>query len=196
VNNGLNDQWLVAARRISPRLLCDLLRFIAPQLFDYFKSLDPFALGGPVSWAGPQPAPVWLDIAREYTERWYHQQQIRDAVGEPGFKEPVYLAPVLATFVRALPQTFQAVDAEHGTTLVFTITGDAGAGWSLRREDQRWVLYSGAASPSQAQVILDQDTAWRAFTKGISRDQALAEAILQGDQGLGLKLFDAVAIIA
>src|SRR5207248_376713 len=119
--NGLNDQWLVAARRISPRLVCDLLRFTAPQLFDYFKSLDPFATGGPVSWAGPEPAPVWLDVAREYTERWYHQQQIRDAVDKPGFKEPMYFAPVLATFVRALPQTFYGVDANPGTTLVFTI---------------------------------------------------------------------------
>jgi len=39
------------------------------------------------------------------------QQHIRDAVGKPGAKEPYYLAPVLSTFVYALPQTYQRVDA-------------------------------------------------------------------------------------
>ena len=36
-----------------------------------------------VNWAGPEPAPIWLDPAREYTERWVHQQHIRDAVRNP-----------------------------------------------------------------------------------------------------------------
>lgn len=27
---------------------------------------------------------MWLDAAREYTEFWVHQQQIRDATGRPG----------------------------------------------------------------------------------------------------------------
>ncbi len=45
----------------------------------YFQRVDPFAMGGPVSWAGPEPAPVWLDVAREFTERWHHQQHIRAA---------------------------------------------------------------------------------------------------------------------
>jgi hypothetical protein len=42
-----------------------------------------FAMGEPVTWAGPEPAPIWLDIAREYTERWLHQAQVRDATRNP-----------------------------------------------------------------------------------------------------------------
>jgi hypothetical protein len=61
-----------------------------------------------VSWVGPDPVPNWLDVAREYTERWTHQQQARDAVGMPGLREPTFMAPVLATFVHALPQAFAA----------------------------------------------------------------------------------------
>ncbi|HEV2275357.1 MAG TPA: maleylpyruvate isomerase N-terminal domain-containing protein, partial [Acidobacteriaceae bacterium] len=56
--NGLNEDWVRAARRMSPRLLCDLLAFTGPQLADYFAGLDLFALGGPVNWAGPERAPV------------------------------------------------------------------------------------------------------------------------------------------
>ena len=65
--NGLNDQWVRAARRMSPRVLCELLAYTGPQIEAYFASLDPFAMSGPVTWAGPEPAPVWFDVAREFT---------------------------------------------------------------------------------------------------------------------------------
>jgi uncharacterized protein (TIGR03083 family) len=192
--NEQNDLWVRAARRISPRLLCDLLAFTAPQVYQYFKSLDPFALGGAVSWAGREPAPIWLDLAREYTERWYHQQQIRDAVGKPGFRERAYFAPVLDTFVRALPHTFHEVDAVNGTAVTLAITGDAGNSWTVQRENGQWILYAGSAPSPDAEVILDQDVAWKLFTKGIRKEAA--QAAIRGDQALGQKALNAVSIIA
>ncbi len=77
-----NAVWVTGARRISPRLLIELLEMTGELTEAYFTSLDMTALGMPVDWAGPEPAPVWLDVAREYTERWVHQQHIRDAVGK------------------------------------------------------------------------------------------------------------------
>src|SRR5262245_2459550 len=112
--NDFNEAWVQAARRMSPRLLIDLLQVTGRQMCAFFRTLDPYALGGPVSWVGPEPAPVWLDLAREYTERWCHQQQIRDAVDRPDLTQPRYLAPVLAAFVWALPQTFRATPAAEG----------------------------------------------------------------------------------
>ena len=129
--DGLNAGWLQATRRLSPRLLCDLLRFVGDQVCEYFQSLDPYALGGAVSWAGPEPAPVWLDLAREYTERWHHQQHIRDAVDQPGLKEARYLAPALDAFVRALPRAFRHAPAPDGTLFTLTIAGESGGRWSL-----------------------------------------------------------------
>src|SRR5579884_3327625 len=38
--NRLNAEWVTAARRISPRLLCDLLAHTGPQVETYFQSLD------------------------------------------------------------------------------------------------------------------------------------------------------------
>ena len=86
--NDYNERWVEAARRLSPRLLIDLLRWGGEETQAYFETLDMLAMGEPVTWAGPEPAPVWLDLAREYTERWCHQQQIRDAVSQPGFTQP------------------------------------------------------------------------------------------------------------
>src|SRR5438105_2312877 len=60
--NRINEEWVQVARRLSPRVLIDLLGFAGPQLFDYFASLDLSAQGGGVSWAGLDPAPVWLDV--------------------------------------------------------------------------------------------------------------------------------------
>src|SRR5258707_12794436 len=86
------------------------------------------ALGDPVSWVGPAPAPVWLDIAREYTEQWMHQAQIRDAIGVGGIRERRLFAPVLATFMLALPHALRGVIAPEGTRLRVVITGEAGGG--------------------------------------------------------------------
>ena len=126
--NEVNDLWVRASQRLSPRLLADLLAFTGPQVSAHFESLDPYATGNVVSWAGPDPAPVWLDLAREYTERWHHQQHIRDAVGKAGLKEPRFFAPVLETFVRALPVTYRDTAAEEGTVVVVTITGHSEIG--------------------------------------------------------------------
>jgi uncharacterized protein (TIGR03083 family) len=194
--NEANDLWVRASQRLSPRLLSDLLAFTGAQAIAHFESLDPYAIGDVVSWAGPDPAPVWLDLAREYTERWHHQQHIRDAVGKPGLKEPRFFAPVLETFVRALPVTYRDTTAEKGAVVVVTITGRSGGRWALRRERQAWKLYVTASTPSTAELVIDEETAWRLFTNGIHRGQALSRAELMGDKALASKALDAVAIIA
>jgi hypothetical protein len=193
--NQLNDDWLRATRRISPRVLCDLLEFTAPQAEEYFASLDPNALDVPVDWAGPGPAPVWLDLAREYTERWHHQQQIRDAVGKPGLKGRRYFAPVLDAFVRALPWTYRDVAAPDGTAVQLTISGEAGGAWCLRREGGGWKLYTGAPEKPSAALTLDAEDAWRLFTKGRSKDEVRPRARLDGDTRLAEQALEMISII-
>lgn len=194
--NRINVEWVQTARRLSTKMIVDLLAFAGPQLFDYFATLDLTLPGGIVSWAGPDSAPVWLDVAREYTERWMHQQHIRDAVGKPGLTESRFFAPVLATFVYALPHTLRHTNAPAGTVLQFHIEGDAGGDWSIVREANKWVLYAGAVEKPDARVDLDQSIAWRLFTKGITPEEAERKSVLAGDKNLGLLALRAVAIIA
>ena len=124
--NEANELWVRATARLSSKLLADLLKLTGNQFHEYVQSLDQMATGSVVSWAGPDRAPVWLDIAREYTERWLHQQQIRDAVKKPGLKEQRYFHPVLDTFVRALPYTYKDIAVADTTVLKFAVTGEAG----------------------------------------------------------------------
>ncbi|HEY6330442.1 MAG TPA: hypothetical protein VI756_13985 [Blastocatellia bacterium] len=183
---------------MSTPLLCDLLRNLGGKMCEYFQSLDPFAIGEPVSWAGPEPAPVWLDVAREYTEKWHHQQQIRDAVGAPPLYEPKYFSPVLDAFVRALPFTYRDVVAHQGTRARVTISGAAGSSWLLVRETDRWNLYGDPefSDAVQAELTIDQDAAWRLFTKGITAETALSRSKVTGDELLALKALETVSVIA
>jgi uncharacterized protein (TIGR03083 family) len=194
--NEWNEEWVRATRRISPRLLIDLLEFAGTQMCAYFRSLDPHAIGRPVSWAGPDPAPVWLDLAREYTERWHHQQHIRDAVRRPGLKEPRFFAPVLRTFVHALPHAFKETDAPDGTLVALNIPGAAGGRWFLLREEEKWNLYADFPREPDAEVTTDQEVVWRIFTRGLGKGEARERVKIAGDQSLGRKVLDVVSIIA
>ena len=153
-------------------------------------------MGKSISWVGPEPAPVWLEIAREYTERWHHQQHIRDALIKPGMKEPKYLTPVLATFVWALPHTYRHLDAEENTIVTLTITGDSGGQWSIQREQGRWQFYEGSSGKANSEVVLFEDLAWRIFTGGLGKNQAMEHVTLLGDKLLGIKLLEMISIIA
>jgi uncharacterized protein (TIGR03083 family) len=194
--NQWNQEWVEVSRRISAPLLIDLLHFTGRQMCEYFQSLDPYAIGGTVSWAGPEPQPVWLDIAREYTERWHHQQHIRDAVDMPGLTQPQYLTPVISAFAWALPQTFRNTEAADGTIITMTIQGESGGQWSIRMEDGAWRFYQGAPDLSDAEVLLPEDIAWRLFTRGISKETVQQYIAIIGDSQLGAPIHDMVSIIA
>jgi len=194
--NRLNEVWVSATRRLSPEVLCDLLAVSGEWSLAHFNSLDLDAVGPPVSWAGRDPAPVWLDIAREYTERWHHQQQIRDALEAPELDAPHLFAPVLATFTRALPHTFRDTDAPEGSTVHLRISGEAGGCWSIQREQTAWRLYVGAPERPSASVTMDQSIAWRLFSKGILPADAEKSTTITGDRRLGAQVLQTVSVIA
>jgi uncharacterized protein (TIGR03083 family) len=194
--NGLNQTWLSASRRMSTRVLCDLLAHTGPQADAYFSSLDPFAQGDSVTWVGAEPAPVWLDIAREYTERWHHQQQIRDATSRPGLYMPRLFAPVLDAFVRALPRTFDQVSAPEGTSVQLSIEGPAGGVWYVRKTPGKWELLIGPAESAAAEVTLSSKDAWKVFTRGLSESEARKRARIRGQESLAATLLRTVSVIA
>ena len=196
-HNRLNAEWVRATRRLSPPVLMALLDVMAPQVHAFFGSLDPDARAQfGVAWAGEESSPVWFDIGREYTERWLHQQQIREAVGAPGLLGREWLYPALDIFMRALPHTYRAVHAEPGQSIHFAIRGEAGGDWTLRRESRAWSLFTGRENHPSARVSLDQENAWRLFSKGLSPEAARRSVKIEGDPGLGEPVFGALAVMA
>ena len=184
-----------ATRRMSPRLLQQFLALTGPEVEACFSSLDLDEIRGAVSWAGLDPAPVWFDIAREFTERWHHQQQIRDATHRFPLYDPYFLSPVLETFVRALPYSFRNTIAPPETSVRLEISGEAGGVWWLKRTAEDWDLTLDAAGPAALNVVLPQDAAWRLFTKGIDPGEARSRAKIDGTYELADVLFATTAII-
>src|SRR4051812_28714458 len=162
-----NGDWVAAMRRMSPTVIVSLLAWTAGETQRYFESLDEDAMDGSVRWAtGDDPAPVWLDLARELTERWHHQHQIRDAVGAPPLADVELFRAVVATFALALPRTFRDVAAPDGTLVGLVVRGDAGGAWTVTREGTEWVLRPGSSSRADASAEIEQDDFWRLVTKG------------------------------
>jgi len=68
--------------------------------------------------------------------------------------------------------------------------------WSLVREPSRWSLFDSAPIEPASVVAMRADTAWRLFTKGLSKPEAAARTTIAGDRLLGEKVLDTVSIIA
>ena len=200
--NELNAGWVDASRRLSPAVLVDLLAHVCPQVADYFDGLDP---EGPaafaVSWAGESASLVWMDVAREYTEKWHHQQQIREAVGAPGIDQERYIRPLLGTFIHAVPRAYADSDAPSGTRVDIHISDLAGASWTLVRSQDGWRLCprtgeGGVDTDADTTIEIPGDTAWRLFTKGLTGEAARTRAQVTGDPLWALPFFSALAIMA
>jgi hypothetical protein len=101
---------------------------------------------------------------------------------------------VLAAFVWALPRALAGIQAEEDACVTLTILGASGGRWSVRQEHGAWRLYEGTPNEANAEVLLDEDVAWRLFTRGL--DRVSAHAVMKGDTTLGVAVLDAVAIIA
>jgi uncharacterized protein (TIGR03083 family) len=182
--NRLNADWVVAARRLSPRVLVELLAASGTAVSELVASLPPHEPAiFPVAWAGEERSENWFDIGREYTERWHHQMQIRDAAGAPLLLESRWLHPLLDLSVRALPRAYESVDAEDGTAVVFQVA-DREEAWSVIREDGRWKILQGAAPEPSAVVRADADTAWRLLYNALPREAALERVSIEGDAAL------------
>jgi uncharacterized protein (TIGR03083 family) len=192
-----NQDFVDTAAWWSPRLLIDLIEHLGPQLDELWAGRDLDRPGWTVSWADPDhDAPVWLDVAREYTEYWVHQQQVRDAVGRPGADDAELARPVTDTFVRAVPYTLRELTPAPGTAVHLRVTGPGGGDWTARRRPDTWAIDRGRPDGEPAAgVEISSDALWRVATRGIGVDATLRQAAITGDQALGAAVLHLVSII-
>jgi len=194
--NGLNGQWIDAARRISPRMLTDLYEFVAAALADFTESFpDDGPALFPVSWAGDERSDGWFDLGREFTEQWHHQAQVRDAVAAPPLRDPAWLHAVLLIALRGLPHAFRESRVETGRTLTIEITGTAGGVWTLKRDAGGWTLWAGQESGESARVTMSDDTAWRLLFNALSPENAESLVGRSGDPAVFAPLLRARSVI-
>ncbi|PYT16730.1 MAG: hypothetical protein DMG59_09505, partial [Acidobacteria bacterium] len=137
--NRLNREGVTVYRRLSPPVFIGIMKIACEENARFHESLDPFAPAVfAVSWAGEDMSLNWFDTARELTERWHHQQQIRHATNRPGIMTPNLYHPVLDCFMRGLPHLYRNVNPPAGTVLLLEISGECGGRWFLSKGAGKW----------------------------------------------------------
>src|SRR6266700_7075142 len=195
--NRLNQEGVTVYRRLSPAVLVTLMEVATNLLAEYHASRDPYALAPyGVSWAGEEKSANWFDTAREFTERWHHQQQIRLAVNKPGIMTRKLYYPVLDCFLRALPFRYRNVPAKPGTLVEIIVSGECGGTWYLYRAVDSWQLIGEPYAEAVSDVTIPHEIAWRIFTKGIDPESARAQVTITGDANLALPVLGMVSIVA
>jgi hypothetical protein len=195
--NELNAVWVKASQRISPSLLTELLEITGQHYSRYMATLDPFddAIFS-VAWAGETVSKNWFHIAREYTEKFHHQQQIREAVNKPGLMTKELFYPFIDTFLQGLPHTYRNVAAAEHTTIQVTITTSIGGDWFLTRQKDSWQLSKQTTHTPSAFVAIDPDTAWKLFSRGMIPAKAKELVQLSGDMALAEKALQMISVMA
>jgi uncharacterized protein (TIGR03083 family) len=190
--DAFNQQWVDAARRISPAVLIELIGVTGRRFEEHVAALDIDAIGGPVEWAtGERPAPVWLDVAREYMERFVHQSQIRAACQRPPLPSR-FARPVIRTAVHALPLALAGTSRPAGTTVSFIVGDDPGTGWELTYTEDGWELGPlTAGGPHACEIRTTLDGAIRSFV----RDPTAPAFAWKGDRQLAEAVSHAKAIL-
>lgn len=195
--NQLNLSWTTATKRLSPQVLTQLLETTGQKYYEHLQTLSPFDKAVfSVAWAGEETSQNWFHIAREYTEKFLHQQQIRDAVGKQGIMTKEFYYPFLDTFMHALPHTFRDVHAEFGTVVSIEVLTDIGGQWNILKTENGWLLTKEINLEPDAHVAIDPDTAWKLFSKSWKPEQVADKVQIIGNKTLGEQALKMVAVMA
>lgn len=167
--DGLQDDWVRAARRLSPRIVADLLEWAGPQVAQTIRGEDPRARTAGVSWAGTEPAPAWLNHARELSEYWIHRQQLLQATGRPSDLRADLAGPVLDGLRWAYPfRLGQATAApQPGDSVTISVAGPVTVTWCLVATSVGWEYRAAPGTRTVATLELTTEQAWRLLTNNL-----------------------------
>ncbi|MGZ5254896.1 MAG: maleylpyruvate isomerase N-terminal domain-containing protein [Flavitalea sp.] len=195
--NKLNMEWTSATARLSPQVLLSLMKSYGKEYIDHLSTLDPEAPAiFSVAWAGQNTSPNWFHIAREYTERFLHQQQIRDSTGKPGLMTREYFYPFMDILMNALPHTYRNVSAPLGTRVSVVISTQIGGRWDIVKTNSGWEFDIDNDLSANATVTMSPEVAWKLFSKGLSPLEVRNQVEISGDIGLGLTTLQMVSVMA
>lgn len=164
---------------------------------EFVAQLDPDAPAlFAVAWAGDTESNNRFDTAREFTERWHHQMQIRLALGPRGapgvLLAPRFSNPLLRTAAHVLPHAYREVAAAEGTAVTLRVKESASDGtnvgalsWTLRHEAGRWHLFEGVdQGESDAEIVASADVLWQLLFNALTAADAPGRVETRGPEAL------------
>lgn len=163
---AINQQWIVATRRLSPRILIDMLKKYEQEVYQLYCMLkmEDDAIFS-VAWAHQDVSPNWFDVARDYTEKWHHQMQMRMAVGKPLLMSERFVLPVYETFLSALPAHLNnSAFAINNHLLQLEITGEIRLVIQLIANEGKWQTLEILRPDPETIIKIPASLGWMLFT--------------------------------
>ncbi len=192
--DGFNEQWVAAAQFLSPPLILTLLEATGRWTAEFYRDVDAEQLGEPVGlFAAQDASPYWQIAAREFLERWTHQQQIRRATARPKLRHE-FLVPAGAVVAHIIAAHAGALDVEPGTTIVFAISGIQA--WTIEVGPAESLVFLGAAASPTARLEVDADAATPMLSRGLTAPDLISKLRITGPDPLSAKLAQGFTLIA
>jgi uncharacterized protein (TIGR03083 family) len=189
-----NEAWIATyAAFAGPDLLAEL-RAVTARRLDALRNLgrDDWDREG-FTPEGPGPYRQFMEI--RVFDCWYHDQDMREALGRPGFLE----GPVADLSIGRIPGKAlgyvvgKKAAAPPGTTVVFTIEGDAPLVASVTVPPEgRAVVTPGPLDDPTVSITSDRRTFTRLAGGRWSGDRARTDGDVrvEGDAELGVRIVD------
>lgn len=181
--DGAQDAWVRGVRRLSPRLVVDLLTWTGSQVVELFHGQDPEVADAFVSWASDRPVPRWLDHARELSEHWIHRQQLLLALGRPTDLGEPSAGVVLDALRWAYPHNLGDLQRRVGSTVTILVEGPVTRAWHLRSDGSTWDFVAEPGDSVVAGLVLATEQFWRLLTNNLPTSQQ-AQLDARGDQDI------------
>lgn len=204
-----NETWTRALDGVSPKALLLMLRPVEDAVNRFYQDLarrgEERAIFA-VSWAGEEVSTNRFDLAREFTERWHHQQQIREAVGAESLVKEPWISAVLLTLLRSLPPAwnrFFPIPPWPDVSVALHIPGMMPELWNLGfdRISSAWTITPGGVGEKQrgarhdTKITLSADIAWKVLTRSLDPESVRNVITIQGDETVAEPLFSASAVM-
>ncbi len=192
--DGFNEQWVTATQFFSPALILTLLEATGRWTAEFYRDVDTEQLGEPVGLFAVQDAsPYWQIAAREYLERWTHQQQIRRTTARPDLRHE-FLVPAGEVVAHIIAAHARALDVESGMTIVFEISGVGE--WTVEVGATESLVFLGAAASPTVTLAIDADAATPILSRGLTAPDLIPKLRVTGSDDLSAKLAQGFTLIA
>jgi uncharacterized protein (TIGR03083 family) len=192
-----NEQWIAAYRRWDGDKLFNEFRAVTARRLDALRALSPD------DWdregftpEGPGPYRRFMEI--RVFDCWYHDQDIRETLGRPGFLE----GPVADLALARIPAkglgyvVGKKAAAPPGTTIVFDVAGSPAIIAAIAVPPEgRAVLLDAVPDDVTARIVTDRRTFARLAGGRWTGEEAFARGgvYVEGDQELGTRVLDNMA---
>ena len=95
----------------------------------------------------------------------------------------------------ALPHTYGHTSAKENSAVQVTVTGGAGGDWFIIKKE-KWELHKENKLPVAVHVSINENIAWKLFTKSWRKKEVIHHVAIAGDPLLAEPVMDMISVMA